>query len=148
MKNEAAIAAAALKKEIKAAFPGVKFSCRSSVYSGGDSIRVEMVDQPKETFEAINALAAKYQEGKFDGMNDIYEYTNIIPGQAQAKYVFVTNEMSPELKQEVYSQVRNYWQGGMELPEEYTKACNMQLQGHYVSQMVWQQFTGAWATAA
>ncbi len=142
MKTPAAQAAALLRKEIKAAYPGVKFTCTSENYSNGCSVRVGVIDQPREIFEAIQALASKYQYGKFNGMEDIYEYNNVLE-IPQAKYVFVNNEMSAELKQEIFEKIRQEWQGGLELPEQYPAACNMLLQGQYVSQMVYRTFTGA-----
>lgn len=97
MKTESAKAAALLRAEIKKAFPGLKFRCTSETYSGGSSIRVSYEDQPKEVHEAINGLADKYQYGHFNGMEDLYEYSNVLD-LPQAKYVFVENDMSDALR--------------------------------------------------
>ena len=50
--------ASELKKELKATFPGVKFSVRSSSYSTGSSISVEWVNLP--TVAAVEAITNKY----------------------------------------------------------------------------------------
>ncbi len=143
MKNQAALGAAALKKEVKAAFPGLKFSCTSSVYSMGSSIRLEMNDQPPEISKAIQSLAAKYQYGHFNGMDDIYEITNSREDLPQAKYVFVTNNASMTKKQEIYEGIRQNWAGGQDLPPTYEEGCGAIFQGRNVQEMVWRQFTGA-----
>lgn len=39
-----------IRQAIKEAFPGVKFSVRSSVYSGGASITVEWLDRVQPTY--------------------------------------------------------------------------------------------------
>jgi hypothetical protein len=54
---------------LKKAFPGIKFSVRSSVYSGGASIRVGWTDGPSS--KAVKAVAGAYAGGGFDGMIDM-----------------------------------------------------------------------------
>jgi hypothetical protein len=95
--STAAHGAKNLRIELKRAFPGVKFSVRSSVYSGGDSIDVSWADGPP--LEAVKAISDKYQEGDFDGMNDIYEsrraaWPEVFGG---AKYVMEQRRESPAL---------------------------------------------------
>lgn len=55
----------ALKRE----FPGVKFSVRSSNYSGGASITVRWTDGP--TTRAVDAVTNDYAGGRFDGQIDL-----------------------------------------------------------------------------
>lgn len=86
-----------LKVELREAFPDTKFSVRSESYSGGDSIHVAWTDGPTE--EAVEKIADKYQEGNFNGMEDIYEYnsdnvwTDVFGG---AKYVTCQRSYSPK----------------------------------------------------
>ena len=54
---------------LKAAFPGVKFSVKSSVYSGGASISVKWVDGPRQ--RDVERVAGQYAGGRFDGMIDM-----------------------------------------------------------------------------
>ena len=139
-KSRHALAAAALRAEIKAAFPAVKFTCKSSRYSGGSSLRVEMDDQPRATFKAIERIANKYQYGHFDGMTDCYEFSNKNENLPQVKFVFTHNNMSAAMKQRIYSQIRLEWEGGRDLPESYEDGCNIHFQGDYISQMVWREW--------
>ena len=54
-----------LRKDLKAAFPGVKFSVRKRDY---DCVTIDWTDGP--TNEAVEAVANKYSGGGFDGMID------------------------------------------------------------------------------
>lgn len=67
----AKLGAANIRAELKRAFPGVKFSVRSETFSGGDSIDIAWELGP--TTEVVKAITDKYQEGHFNGMEDIYE---------------------------------------------------------------------------
>ena len=58
-----------IRAALKKSFPGVKFSVRSSVYSGGASIDVGWTDGPAE--KAVKAVAGGYCSGGFDGMIDM-----------------------------------------------------------------------------
>ena len=88
-----------LKRELRTAFPGVKFSVRSSSYSMGCSIDVQYPHEfPKESIEQLEGIYNKYQYGYFNGMEDIYEYsknlfTNLFGG---AKYVHAQREWKGE----------------------------------------------------
>ena len=90
MKTEAAKAAQMIRTELKANFPGIKFSVRSENYAGGNSIRVSYTDGPKA--EAVEEITAKYEMGTFNGMEDIYEYSNTNDDLPQCKYLFVNRE--------------------------------------------------------
>jgi hypothetical protein len=62
----------------------------SENYSMGDSVNVkikEIID-PKVLNE-INDDLAIYQYGKFDGMQDLYENTNVMDEIPQTKYLFI-----------------------------------------------------------
>lgn len=72
---------------------------QSESYSGGDSIRVYLNKAPEEIYKKINSeLNAKFEEGSFDGMNDIYNYTKGSEKSKEGliidygtKYLFVNN---------------------------------------------------------
>lgn len=89
------VAARNIRKELKKAFPGIKFSVRSKGYSGGNDIRVEWTDGP--TLKAVQEIANKYKQGDFDGMTDSYNYdrrniwTEVFGG---TKYIFTNREYS------------------------------------------------------
>lgn len=85
--------AANLRRHLKHAFPGVKFSVRSDTFSGGDSIDIKWAMGP--TVKEVEAIADRYQEGHFNGMEDIYENDreNVWPALfGGAKYVNANRE--------------------------------------------------------
>lgn len=90
-----AIAAKALRAELKAAFPDAKFSVRARTASLMSAIDVKWTDGP--TTAAVKAVADKYQYGHFDGMDDSYHMSNPrgdLP--AQVKYVSVHRKIAEE----------------------------------------------------
>ncbi len=58
-----------LRQQLKAAFPAVKFSVRSSGYSGGSSIDVRWTDGPPPA--AVEPLAQAFAFGNFDSSIDL-----------------------------------------------------------------------------
>lgn len=66
-----------LKKELSLAFPGVKFSVRRTSYS---HVVVEWQAGPR--IAEVEAVASKYQDGHFDGMQDIHEHDYSAQGKA------------------------------------------------------------------
>lgn len=86
-----AVGAVNIKRELKRAFPAVRFSVRSESFSGGDSIDVEWTDGPSR--EGVEKVICKYKEDRFNGMDDSYEYDreNVWPEVfGGAKYVSAT----------------------------------------------------------
>jgi hypothetical protein len=65
-------AAKGIRVELKQAFPGIKFSVRTSYYSMGDSIHIAWDFGPKT--DEVKHIVNKYQEGSFDGMTDSYTH--------------------------------------------------------------------------
>jgi hypothetical protein len=72
--NALIVAAKNLRVELKAAFTGVKFTVRTSRFSMGNDLRVGWTDGP--TTKQVDAVADKYSGGSFDGMEDIYNYSD------------------------------------------------------------------------
>lgn len=85
-----AMAAKGIKSILKVKYPHIKFAVKSERYSGGDSVRVSWNLGIKT--EEIEKLVKDYEYGHFDGMNDIYEYSNVKKGIPQTKYLFCTRE--------------------------------------------------------
>lgn len=92
MKTEAALCAQAIRKELKQAFPGIKFSVTSDNFSMGNSVDVSWTDGP--TSEHVQQIVNKYQYGHFDGMTDSYEHSNSRTDIPQAKFIMTKREMS------------------------------------------------------
>ena len=85
MKSNHARAAQMIRKELKDRFPGVKFSVRSSSYSGGSAVHIR--SEPRVDRQEVMAIVGKYQYGHFDGMTDMYEYSNTDDSIPQVQFV-------------------------------------------------------------
>lgn len=58
-----------IRVQLKAKFPGIKFSVKSNVYSGGASIDVGWIDGP--TGKMVDEIVKPFAGGGFDGMIDM-----------------------------------------------------------------------------
>lgn len=99
------------KAELKATFPGVKFSVKTSRFSGGDSMYVRWTDGP--TSRQVEAIVNKYSAGRFDGSADIFEY-NTTPWNevfGDAKYVSASRDYSDALIEDAIRIVVNKFGG-------------------------------------
>ena len=83
-----------IRKELKAAYPGVKFSVR---VRHTDSVTVIWTDGPKE--DDIKTIVGKYRLGHFNSMEDIYEYceTPFNKVYGGVSYLFTNREFSDVL---------------------------------------------------
>lgn len=101
MKNYLSCAETAvmIRQVLKESFPGVKFSVRSSVYSGGASINIRYQDGPNA--DAVKAAVGIFEASYFDGSIDYkgQNYTAIDGQEIRfgADFVFVNREISDEL---------------------------------------------------
>lgn len=81
---------------------------QSESYSGGNSINVYLNDAPEELYKTLNReLNDKFEEGKFNGMDDSYSYTKSAEKSNEgmiidygAKYLFVNNAPPYGIKSE------------------------------------------------
>lgn len=85
-----------VRQSLKESFPGVKFSVKSSVYSGGASITVRYEDGPAA--KIVESVAKRFQGGYFDGMID-YKGSNkhTLDGEIVsfgADFIFVNRDHS------------------------------------------------------
>jgi hypothetical protein len=85
-----------IRQELKIVFPGIKFSVRSERFSGGDSITISYNDGALT--KEVESITDKYQEGNFDSMEDIYNYSNNPFNDffGGAKYVHANRHLSKE----------------------------------------------------
>jgi hypothetical protein len=90
--------AKAIRQELKAKFPSIKFSVTSSSFSMGDDVRVDWENGP--TVKEVEEITDKYEEGTFDGMIDLYEYDNRRDDIPQVKYVMTSRHISEEIMEE------------------------------------------------
>lgn len=126
----AATAAAAIRTELKNAFPGIKFSVRSEIYSGCNSVNVSYIDGIDE--KRVENLLAKYQYGHFNGMEDIYENTNRRDDLPQVKYLFVRREMSDAVRDAIMAE--------MSITLEQYKKVWCPESGNWYATLVWRKF--------
>lgn len=105
--------AKAIRKELKKEFPLVKFSVTSQKYSGGNSVYIEWLNGPSSYM--VDKIVYKYQQGDFNGMEDVYENTNRRNDIPQVKYVQVRREVSEELQQNVFELLQKTHNGFDEL---------------------------------
>lgn len=120
MKSSQAQVAALIKKQLKS--HGIKCKTKSSSFSMGDSVDVTVYDQTPETMKKIEAEFAKYQYGHFNGMEDIFEYSNSRDDIPQTKYLHIGNETSDELHQACWNYIRSTVSGFDESPENSQEA--------------------------
>ncbi|MCN7673228.1 hypothetical protein MLZ33_25335, partial [Escherichia coli] len=102
-KCEAANVSSNIRAELKKAFPGVKFSVKKLSF---DCVQISWTDGP--TKNEVEAISDKYENGHFNGMEDIYEYNtspfNVVYGGV--KYVTTRRDYSDELVEKGIIQAR------------------------------------------
>jgi hypothetical protein len=90
-----------VRSALSESFPGVKFSVRSSVYSGGASINVKWTDGP--TSDQVKMIVKQFEGSYFDGMIDykgsIYHRLDGVPIRFGADFVFENRQYSDALVQ-------------------------------------------------
>ncbi len=100
-------AAKLIRQELKVAFPAVKFRVTCSSYSMGDSVSIYWDNGP--TYEAVNQIVRKYQYGSFDGMQDLYEFTNNRKDIPQTKFVIAQRSITENIYQAAFDYVKTRW---------------------------------------
>ena len=135
--TNSAMAAKAIKAELKRAFSQIKFSVRSENFSGGNAVRISYDNGvPREEVEKV---VGKYQYGSFDSSTDCYEYTNGREDIPQAKYVQVQRSISKDIQQSTKERLaEEYGFKDMNDEEEWRKKCGM-----WSDQAVYRALNGA-----
>lgn len=94
---------------LKETFPGVKFSVRSSVYSGGASINVSYVDGP--SYDQVKAVIGVFEGSYFDGMTDYkgINYSSLDGQEVRfgADFIFVNRKFTAPVLTDAVCQVLN-----------------------------------------
>jgi len=100
-----------VRAALKETFPGVKFSVRSSVYSGGASINVNYVDGP--TYDQVKAVVSVFEGSYFDGMTDYkgLNYSSIDGQEVRfgADFIFVNRRFSLALFTDLVANACKYY---------------------------------------
>lgn len=79
-------AAKLIRKELKENFPGIKFSVRSHIYPGGNSVRIRWLGGPNE--KSVEKLTEKYKLGGFHSRDDSYRIYPNKDNLPKAKFIF------------------------------------------------------------
>ena len=101
---------------------GIKGRVRASSASMTSSVDVYLENALPATEKLVEEFANQFQYGSFNGMEDIYEYTNSRDDIPQVKYVFVHNDFSDEMKQKAWDYERETYADCAEAPEAYEDA--------------------------
>lgn len=120
--SEHAAVAKAIRAELKK--NGIKARVHSESYTGGNSVHVCLQDALPAVVKNVSLFADQYQMGNFNGMEDIYDYSNVNDDLPQVKYVFVECSYSDELKQAAWDYCRNCWEDMEDAPALYSDAGN------------------------
>jgi hypothetical protein len=100
-----------VRAALKESFPGVKFSVKSSNYSGGASINIFYNDGP--TYEQVKAVAGMFEGSYFDGMTDYKgsNYGSLDGNEIRfgADFIFVTREFSVPVLQNAVKAACEYY---------------------------------------
>ena len=125
---------------------GIAGSVRSESYSMGSSVNVSVVDMSPAVVKDLEAYANQFQYGNFNGMEDIYEYSNSREDIPQVKYVFVRNEISAGLRQQIWDFARGYYNGLENAPADAIEAGNYYCQNfdRYGQQVIYRLFAGGY----
>ncbi len=101
-----------VRKDLKAAFPGIKFSVRTDTYSMGASIDIHWQDGP--TADEVQKVVARYEGSRFDGMTDYKE--NVYQTDEQGRrvhygsdYIHTHRHYSAAFLEPVARQVAKDW---------------------------------------
>lgn len=116
--SEHAAAAKAIRAIIKK--QGLKGKVSCSTYSMGSSVHANVINPTKEQYEAIEKEANLYQYGNFDGMQDLYENTNLRDDLPQVKYVIIQKEYTDEVEQKAWEVVLAKLSGMKDAPRKFS----------------------------
>jgi len=118
----------------------------AEAYSMGSSVRIYVQDLPPARAKELEDYAGQFEYGHFDGMQDLYEYSNVREDIPQVKYVFVYNEISAEMRQKIWNFVKVYFNGLEGAPENAEDAGNYYVPNFnmYGNQLIYQAFKGGY----
>lgn len=143
MSNHAA-AAAMIRQYMRA--NGFVGRVRADSYAGGSSVNIYVEDLPPARRAELEAYAGQFEYGHFDGMQDLYEFSNVREDIPQVRFVFVNNNISDEMYQRVWDFVRGYYNGFENAPENAQDAGLFYHQGlnEYGNRLIYRFFQGGY----
>jgi hypothetical protein len=129
-----AAAAKAIRQKIKAM--GLKCSVTSNSFSMGNSVDGTVYDQPPEVMKELKKLEDLHSYSRYRPEEDYHSDDGWRDDVPQAKYVTISNNISPEVNQKALDFMRERYAGGDELPEKYEDNYNTQLAGEFTTSMI------------
>ena len=81
----------------KAKSLGLEVKASSKNFSGGNSVDIKVLKGSDKSFNELKEYSSQFKEGHFDGMNDIYEYSNSRDDIPQTKYLFIDDDRASEI---------------------------------------------------
>lgn len=94
--SEYAQVAKLLKKKAKELGINVTRS-RSKSFAGGDSVSLRFDSGSDDAVKQLEDYSHQFKQGHFDGMSDIYEYSNSRDDVPQTKYLFLEDDRADKI---------------------------------------------------
>lgn len=91
--------AAQVAKLLKAKAKSLKLEVKASSknFSGGNSVDIKVLKGSDKSFNELKEYSKQFKLGHFDGMNDIYEYSNSRDDIPQTKYLFIDDNRATQI---------------------------------------------------
>ena len=91
--------AAQVAKLLKAKAKSLKLEVKASSknFSGGNSVDIKVLKGSDKSFNELKEYSSQFKSGHFDGMNDIYEYSNSRDDIPQTKYLFIDDDRATQI---------------------------------------------------
>ncbi len=126
---------------------GLKCTARSESFSMGDSVDVRVENANGQQRKLIDTELEKYQYGRFNGMEDIYEYSNTREDIPQTKYLSIHYHYTADYQQAAYDWTKAHYMDSEQLstmPELYEDAdSNTRLHNEWLSTIIYQVLNGS-----
>jgi hypothetical protein len=104
MATTAALTSKAIRTILKRVFPQTKFTVKCSNFAGGNSVHVKYADSIPERF--VSDIVKQFEYGSFNGMIDLYEFTNCRDDIPQVKYVSTDRDVSIEFARAILEYIK------------------------------------------
>lgn len=109
----------------------------------GNSVHVTVYDLPPAEYKAVNEFCSPYQYGHFNGMEDIYEYSNSRDDIPQTKYLHIKNEFSDEIRQKAWDVIRAAYCAAEDAPESISEINNFRVDNEWADAFLYRFLNGS-----
>lgn len=126
---------------------GYPCKAKSRSFSMGDAVDVYVENIPADDLKKIESELSKYQCGHFDGMQDMYEYSNWRKDIPQTKYLNIRCTYTDDVKQKAWQFLRDGWSDCADGPENFKEARSYRVGNEWADQCIWHLLSGRGALA-